>query len=85
MLLLPATNLTNAMQVADKLRRTVEACSFRHNDAAVPVTLSCGVAEFHSEDTPEDVLERAKGCLYLAKDFGRNRCCDETELAMAAA
>ena len=73
------------MQVADKLRQAVEACNFRHNGAPVPVTLSCGVAEFHPEDTPERVLERARECLYLAKNSGRNRCCGEEELAMAAA
>lgn len=84
-LLLPETSLSDAMAVADKLRRAVESCNFRYNGAPVAVTLSCGAAEFHPNDTPESVLERAKGFLYLAKNSGRNRCCGEVESAMAAA
>ncbi len=84
-LLLPEASLTDAVGVADQLRQTVGACNFRHSKAPVPVTLSCGLAEFHPEDTPQSVFKRAKESLHLARTSGRNRCCREVELAVAAA
>jgi diguanylate cyclase len=82
-LLLPETRLADAVHMAHRLREAIEACNFHYDKVLVPVTLSCGVAEFHSEDTPESVMRRAEGSLHLAKDSGRNRCCGEGELAAA--
>jgi diguanylate cyclase len=82
-LLLPETRLADAVHVAHRLRKAIEACNFHSDKVLVPVTLSCGVAEFHPEDTPESVLRRAEESLHLAKDSGKNRCCGEVELAAA--
>jgi diguanylate cyclase len=82
-LLLPETRLADAVHVAHRLREAIEACNFHYDKVLVPVTISCGVAEFHPEDTPESVLRRAEESLHLAKDSGRNRCCGEVELAAA--
>jgi diguanylate cyclase len=42
--------------------------------------MSCGVAEFHTDDNIEDVFDRADQAMYLAKQSGRNQCCSEEQL-----
>lgn len=73
-ILMAETSLETAMQVAEKLRDAIEHCGFHHEKKAVPITISCGVAEFHQNDTPESVFTRADAALYRAKQAGRNRC-----------
>lgn len=63
-----------ALQVAEKLRRSVKATPFRSRGERVSVTLSCGVAAFEGDDTLESVFERADAALYAAKEAGRDRC-----------
>jgi diguanylate cyclase len=82
-LLLPNTRLADALRVAEKLRANIESCHFHHRAEPVTVTVSCGLAEFHEGDTPEDVFRRADESLYLAKREGRNRCSNEEELEAA--
>ena len=76
-ILLTETDLITAMDVVDKLREKVGVSGFHFKDERVPVTLSCGVAEFHGEDTPEQVFNRADSALYRAKAAGRNCCMRE--------
>jgi diguanylate cyclase len=73
-LLLPSTALDAGMGVAEKLRRAIEAATFQHKGQRERVTISCGLTEFRSGDTPDVVYERADGALYAAKEAGRNRC-----------
>lgn len=73
-LLLPATELDAAKGVAEKLRACVEAAAIRHHGEPVKVTVSAGLTEFRSGDTPTTVYERADRALYQAKQQGRNRC-----------
>ncbi len=63
-----------AMKIAEKLRRTIKSAPFRSRGERVPVTISCGVATFNSEDTLETVFERTDAALYAAKAQGRDRC-----------
>lgn len=72
--LMPETALNHALIASEKLRKIIEESPFHHHDQAVPVTISCGLAQFHSGDTPEQVFERADKALYQAKQSGRNRC-----------
>ena len=73
-LLLPMTVLETARGVADKLRQAIETAAFRHHNAPVPVTISCGITEFRQGDTPAAAYERADRALYQAKENGRNCC-----------
>ena len=84
LMLLPRTKLADACQLADKLRHHIESCKFVYRDAQVPVTLSCGVAEFHQDDAADAVLDRADQALYIAKNEGRNRCFTEQDLSCPA-
>ncbi len=76
-LLLPETDLQSAMLAADKLRETIAGTEFHHRGVRVPVTISCGVAQFHEGDDDEAVFTRADAALYAAKRAGRNRCMAE--------
>jgi diguanylate cyclase (GGDEF)-like protein len=78
--LLPSTALTDARQVAERLRATVESLDFSAINAALHVTISLGVAERTPADlTLARLAGRADDVLYRAKESGRNR----VELAVA--
>lgn len=71
--LLPETNLDAACEVAEKVRTAVEAFRFHSSGKRIPITLSCGVAEFGSGDDVAGVFHRADKALYAAKSSGRNK------------
>ena len=84
-LLLPETAIDDAMGLLEKLRVYIAECNFHYQQTPVPVTMSCGVAEFHKGDTIEDVFDRADQAMYLAKRSGRNQCRSEGHLREASA
>jgi diguanylate cyclase len=73
-ILLPNTGAYAAGKAAEKIRLAVEKASFKYQGKRIPVTISCGYAEFHGADSSEDVFQRADKYLYQAKDQGRNCC-----------
>lgn len=68
--LLPQTDLTAAMNVAEKLRQVIDQ---NHFDKVGSVTASFGVVEFTPQDDIDSLLKRADKALYQAKNRGRNR------------
>lgn len=72
--LLPRTNLSEAAQVADKVRSIVERTEFPGGEGQPggALTISVGVAALRPEETGADLLSRADTALYEAKDRGRN-------------
>lgn len=74
-ILLPNTNKNQAFKIADQLRIVIERTKFNAGGTAIPITISCGIAEFTAEDDADSVFERADQALYQAKQQGRNRCC----------
>jgi len=70
MLLLHKANQTEAIYIAEKLRKLVENFSI---DNLYKITISVGVATFVKNDTKESLLERADQALYKSKEDGRNR------------
>ncbi len=69
-MLLPHTDIEEAIVVAEKFRSTVEIHEFNNG---IKVTCSIGIAQFHKHDNRKDVFTRADVALYKAKDLGRNR------------
>jgi len=70
-LLLPETTGTNAMEVAEKLRRLIE--SYLFPGVPVPVTISAGIAAFPLfGKTRDQLVAAADNALYTAKQSGRN-------------
>lgn len=75
MVVLPNTELSKAVGVAERLREMIALAPLQNDGQPIPITASLGVDEFklqHS-DTPESLLRRVDAWLYLAKAGGRNR------------
>ncbi len=73
-LLLPRTDATAALHLAERLRRQLADSEIAWRQAALRVTVSIGVAVADDADeTPAQLLERADAALYRAKHLGRNR------------
>ncbi len=68
-----------ALQIAERLRAAVEGSGLTYADGK-PLTVSIGVAYARAADRSADLLERADRALYRAKDRGRNRVVEATEV-----
>lgn len=68
-LVTPNTNLTKAKEVAEKLRKLIEAHAFEN---VQKLTCSFGVSSHARADISETMIKRADEALYLAKKKGRN-------------
>jgi diguanylate cyclase (GGDEF)-like protein len=80
-LLLPETGLEGAGNVANKLRRALNAYSAQLGPAVPPLTFSAGISRLHDSDMSfEDMLARADAAQYLAKTTGKAHARTETEL-----
>jgi len=72
--LLPETSVENACRVAERLRTTIATIPFTANGKPLHITISVGVACMQDGcKTLEDLMDRADGALYQAKENGRNR------------
>ncbi|RIH76393.1 putative diguanylate cyclase YdaM [Calidithermus terrae] len=73
-LLLPATNRTQALEVAERLRRVVAEHPIEAAGFSIPVTVSMGLASQHgSQQSLDELLNRADDALYQAKQQGKNQ------------
>ena len=71
--ILPNTNLKNAVLVAEKVREAI--ANFKHNieEQIIQATVSIGIASYNPlDDDVNQILERADQALYTAKSSGRN-------------
>ncbi len=74
--ILPHADQTQALQVAERIRKTVAGHQFRGKKADQPlqITVSIGVASTPlNAKTKAELIDRADQALYLAKSEGRNR------------
>ena len=74
-LLLPETDLSGGVVVAERLREAVHAMTFKPPAENLAVTISVGVATFPSPsiDSIDSLITKADEALYRAKGNGRNR------------
>jgi diguanylate cyclase (GGDEF)-like protein len=68
---LPDTESETALQVAERIRRVVAQHPFPNR----ALTVSIGVASWHTGAAPSRLIEEADSALYEAKRLGRNRVC----------
>jgi diguanylate cyclase (GGDEF)-like protein len=76
MLILPEAAADKLLPIGDKVRRVIAEAPVALSAGIAPlsITLSVGVAAFHSAtDSAETLIARADGALYRAKESGRNR------------
>ncbi len=72
-ILYPRTALAEALEVAEQLRKTIEAKVFEHDGHTFRVTMSQGLAEWPRHGaTAEAIIAGADRALYTAKADGRN-------------
>ena len=74
-IVLPQTNIENAINMAERIRQKIEEYSFNVNERHFNCTLSLGVATAHGSNinSSEDLLESADRALYESKRSGRNK------------
>jgi len=73
-ILLPNTDLVQALNVAERLREIIVNTPLAHEQEKITITSSLGVDEYRGNhsDTPEGFTERVDAWLYQAKHAGRN-------------
>jgi diguanylate cyclase (GGDEF)-like protein len=73
--ILPQTEMADARQLAERLRRAIEAHVVKVPAGEIRVTVSIGVAKYPAVAiaTPDDLVRAADQALYRAKEEGRNR------------
>ncbi|MEA5575808.1 diguanylate cyclase [Anabaena sp. UHCC 0451] len=72
--LLPETDIDEAVVVAERIREQISNKSISMEDKKVSITVSIGVASYNLGDKTIDVIiQRADQAVYQAKNQGRNR------------
>jgi diguanylate cyclase (GGDEF)-like protein len=84
-ILLPETGLRDAVEVGERVRRSIESHPHARGSQALPVTVSVGVAACPDCCAdPGEVVAAADAALYRSKGAGRNRVTAATRREAAA-
>jgi len=73
LLFLPQTSLEMATICIQRIRKELDVTSFEDLPPELRVTMSAGIAQYHSRETISELINRADQALYRAKEGGRNR------------
>ena len=72
--LLPAADRELGIQIAERIRRTIESAPIRAYDEEIHMTVSVGAALCPAQASEaEELVEKADQAMYRAKEMGRNR------------
>jgi diguanylate cyclase (GGDEF)-like protein len=76
-IILPMTPLKEAIQAAERLRKSIESEKIVYREKSISVTMSFGIAllENNRQIDVEGLIKMADEALYDAKNTGRNKCC----------
>lgn len=86
-LILPDTNLDDALLLADRIREQLSARPLSNRQSNTHygrITLSAGVALYRYGESLDQLVQRADMALYAAKHAGRNQVLAETALPNSA-
>lgn len=72
-IIMPDTRPADAEHALNKLRQSIANIPFHFKEQHLEITVSFGMVDAVSGDTPESLFERADRALYKAKEDGRNR------------
>lgn len=73
-LILASTPVQTALDIAERIRQTIQSAEFNFEGKRIPVTVSLGVAGKKPTDTDwPSLFDRADKALYTSKQTGRNR------------
>ena len=75
LVVLPTTELSKAIETAERLRVLVAEMSTTIEERGLPInlTISLGVSSLKPEDSLDGLVYRADNALYIAKEEGRNQ------------
>lgn len=79
-ILLPDTDLNQAVITIQRLQRALTKQFFMGNNERLLITFSAGVALLRNDEEEATVLHRADQSMYLAKKTGKNRVMTENDL-----
>jgi len=71
--ILPETDATGALQVAENFRKLIENEKFKIEGKNITITASIGVATWDQISDKTEFIKKADSCMYKAKADGRNR------------
>ena len=73
-IILNGAPISQALEIAERIRTTVQSHRFNFNNNILPITVSLGVAALESSKETWDMLfKKADLALYTSKNSGRNR------------
>ncbi len=75
-IILPNTSLSGAQSLAENIRVAIEKTRIKRSgsgESIGQVTVSIGVAQYHTGESSEELFERADTALYQSKNSGRNK------------
>lgn len=73
-IILQGSAIKTALEVAERIRSTIESTHFQFEGKTIPVTISIGAASRLPQETQwESLFQRADEALYKSKQTGRNR------------
>ena len=79
--ILPETDLTGALDVAERICKAIEKLVIKFQDKSIRISTSVGVATINPNDKRyEDLISNADLALYEAKATGRNKVCAAREI-----
>lgn len=70
----------DALTIMNSLKEKTEKTEFRIKNRIIKITLSAGVAELTTENSFNELFEKADKALYQAKQKGRNRVVNYSQL-----
>ncbi len=82
-ILLADSSLEKAVKIAEEIRVSLQKAQLKRKDEDKPIstiTASFGIAVYNGKENSEELISRADKALYKAKNDGRNRVIEETEL-----
>jgi two-component system, cell cycle response regulator len=75
--LLPETEIDDALKFAEIIRHTIEVMEFKFDGWKIPVTVSIGVGRYNPNmSSPDELLNTSLAALERAKSSGRNQVSD---------
>jgi len=83
-LIISANNLDAAYRRAEALRAAFAAVNFPIESGYISLTTSLGISQYIEGQSLPELLEKADGALYHAKQNGRNRTATELDTAIGA-
>lgn len=79
-ILLPDTNIEEAIITMARLQRALTKAYFLGNNERLLITFSAGVALYKKDEDQASVIHRADQAMYLAKKSGKNRVMTENDI-----